>query len=105
MRTSRLTHLAFVLCAVFAATGCEERGQAAQQAQSAAPTVALPNQKGSFKFMVLGDFGTGSREQYDLARQMKSLHDRFKFDTAVLVGDNLYGSERPQDFEKKFERP
>jgi 3',5'-cyclic AMP phosphodiesterase CpdA len=23
----------------------------------------------------------------------------------VLVGDNLYGSERPQDFRKKFERP
>jgi hypothetical protein len=36
---------------------------------------------------------------------MASLHNRFKFDTAVLVGDNLYGSERPQDFEKKFERP
>ena len=23
----------------------------------------------------------------------------------VLVGDNLYGSERPQDFQKKFEMP
>ena len=23
----------------------------------------------------------------------------------VLVGDNLYGSERPQDFQKKFEIP
>ena len=30
---------------------------------------------------------------------------RFKFELVVLVGDNLYGSERPQDFKKKFEIP
>ena len=36
---------------------------------------------------------------------MVRLHDRFKYDFVVLVGDNLYGSERPQDFVKKFEQP
>ena len=68
-------------------------------------TVALPNKSGTYKFGVLGDFGTGSREQYDLAKQMANVHARFKFEHVILVGDNLYGSERPQDFKKKFEIP
>ena len=36
---------------------------------------------------------------------MAKLHQRFKYELVVLVGDNLYGSERPQDFKKKFEMP
>jgi hypothetical protein len=54
---------------------------------------------------VLGDFGTGSSAQYQLAGQMVKLHARFKYDVVVLVGDNLYGPERPQDFKNKFELP
>ena len=69
------------------------------------PATALPNKNGSFKFAVLGDFGTGDRTQYDLAEQMRRLYERFKFEIVVLVGDNIYGSERPQDFKKKFEDP
>lgn len=71
----------------------------------AVPLVPLPNRDGSFKFGVLGDFGTGSQAQYQLAEQMVKLHGRFKYDLVVLVGDNLYGSERPQDFKTKFELP
>ena len=71
----------------------------------AAPTVPLPNKAGSFKFAVLGDFGTGDKSQYELADQMAKLRQRFAYDIVVLVGDNLYGSERPQDFSKKFELP
>ena len=74
-------------------------------AQQQAPVTALPNKAGTYKFAVLGDFGTGSREQYELGRQMASVHARFKFEHVILVGDNLYGSERPQDFKKKFEEP
>jgi predicted MPP superfamily phosphohydrolase len=75
------------------------------QQSSVGPLVPLPNKNGSFKFGVLGDFGTGSQEQYQLAEQMVTLHARFKYDLVVLVGDNLYGSERPQDFKAKFELP
>ena len=67
--------------------------------------VPLPNQDGSFKFGVLGDFGTGEQPQYQLAGQMATLYGRFKYELVVTVGDNLYGSERPQDFRKKFEIP
>ena len=108
MRKPGAAVVAFVVWSVLAAAGCERRSQAAAdaQAQPGPPlAVSLPNQNDSFKFLVFGDFGTGDREQYELAAQMASLHNRFKFNTAVLVGDNLYGSERPQDFEKKFERP
>ncbi len=74
--------------------------------QQPAPQVtALPNKAGSFKFAVLGDFGTGDREQFELARQMATVHGRFKYELVVLVGDNIYGSERPQDFKRKFEDP
>jgi hypothetical protein len=75
-----------------------------QQAAVEAP-VALPNQAGSFKFAVLGDFGTGDRTQYELAAQMAKVHQSFKYELVLLVGDNIYGSERPQDFKKKFEDP
>jgi hypothetical protein len=67
--------------------------------------LTLPNKADSLKFAVLGDFGTGSTEQYQLAVQMKRVHDIFPYELVTLVGDNLYGSERPQDFKKKFEDP
>ena len=67
--------------------------------------IALPNAEGSLKFVVLGDFGTGGRSQYDLAATMARFHDKFKFDTVITVGDNIYGSQRPEDYVKKFETP
>ena len=84
-------------------------GVAPPQAQTAAARadalVALPNEKDSLKFAVLGDFGTGDKLQYALARQMAEVHARFPFEMVVLVGDNIYGSDRPQDYKKKFEEP
>jgi hypothetical protein len=85
--------------------------QSADQARSPSPLkatealVALPHREGSLKFAVLGDFGTGSREQYELADQMSKLHASFPFELVILVGDNLYGSEGASDFQRKFERP
>jgi predicted phosphodiesterase len=67
--------------------------------------IPLPNRQGSLKFGVLGDFGTGDRDQYEMGQQIAAMHGRFKFQTVVLLGDNLYGADRPQDFANKFERP
>jgi hypothetical protein len=78
---------------------------ASQSPAASVPTTPLPNQAGSLKFAVLGDFGTGEREQYEMAAQMAKTHQQFKYELVVLVGDNLYGSERPQDFKTKFEDP
>jgi predicted phosphodiesterase len=67
--------------------------------------VALPNKEGTLKFGVLGDFGTGEPPQYKMAEQIARTYQTFKFKLMLLVGDNLYGSERPQDFRSKFEVP
>ena len=94
--------------------GCVSTGQspapASGVAVAASPPAAassreLPNRPDSLKFIVFGDFGTGDRDQYELGAQMATLHGRFPFEMAALVGDNLYGSQRPQDFRTKFEVP
>src|SRR6188768_1703676 len=109
-----MRHLPSILLLVFlvlletvypdGATALVVTAVAAQRAPAEQVT-ALPNREGSLKFAVLGDFGTGTSQQYQLAEQMTKLHQRFKYDLVILVGDNLYGSERPQDFKKKFEIP
>jgi predicted phosphodiesterase len=94
-----------LLCLVEGWTGAA-RVVAVQAPQSAGGlALTLPNKADSFKFAVLGDFGTGSKEQYQLAAEMKQAHDQYPYNLVILVGDNLYGSERPQDFKKKFEDP
>jgi predicted MPP superfamily phosphohydrolase len=106
MRPGYLCLAGLLLVASGLGTGCRDNvGTAIVDAQPAEPVVPLPNKEGSLKFGVLGDFGSGSKEQYQLAAQMVKLHERFKYGLVVLVGDNLYGSERPQDFKQKFEEP
>lgn len=78
---------------------------AAPAAAPAEKVIPLPLREGSLKFAVLGDFGTGLREQYELADRMAKFHAAFPFELVVMVGDNIYGGERPQDMENKFEKP
>jgi hypothetical protein len=54
---------------------------------------------------VLGDNGTGDTPQYDIGRQMASAYARVPFDFVIMLGDNMYGRQRPADFVQKFERP
>lgn len=67
--------------------------------------IAMPNAEGSLKFAILGDFGDGSSGQYQMAEQMAVVHDTFPYEFVITVGDNIYGSERPQDLTRKFEVP
>jgi 3',5'-cyclic AMP phosphodiesterase CpdA len=85
----------------------EVQGTAAQNTPqpSAAVETLLPNAEDSLKFAVLGDWGSGERGQMDLAAEMARVHKRFPYEFIVTVGDNIYGSERPQDFTRKFEVP
>ena len=73
--------------------------------QASAPVVPLANDDNSFKFAVLGNAGTGEQPQYELAEQMAALRERFNFGTVLLLGGNIDGGQRPQDFLKKFESP
>ena len=79
---------------------------AAQSAgATAAPAATLPKAKDSVKFLVIGDSGTGDRAQREVAAQIAEAHKRFSFEFAIMLGDNLYGSENPNDYENKFARP
>ena len=72
---------------------------------NAAQDVALPGKADSVKFAVIGDNGNGSKAEYDVAQQMASAHAKFPFDFVIMLGDNMYGSQSPQDFVNKFEKP
>jgi hypothetical protein len=70
-----------------------------------AQEVALPTAPNSVKFGAIGDAGTGDPPQYDIANQMTRFHARFPFDRVILLGDNIYGGQGPQDLVKKFSHP
>ena len=65
----------------------------------------LPNKKDSLHFAVIGDSGTGDRNEYEIARQMVAFRAKFPYAMVLMMGDNLYGGESPQDFKAKFEEP
>jgi 3',5'-cyclic AMP phosphodiesterase CpdA len=71
----------------------------------AAQEVSLPGQSGSVKFAVIGDTGTGDTPEYQVAEQMAAARGKFPFELVIMLGDNMYGAQRPQDFVDKFEKP
>jgi predicted MPP superfamily phosphohydrolase len=108
--------LAFALVALVCCAGADaSRAVAAAAPRSEpSPTFApaqaagqtpLPNKPDSLHFAVIGDNGTGNSEQYKIGEQLSTWYQRFNFPLVVMMGDNIYGSDRPQDFVKKFELP
>jgi len=65
----------------------------------------LPNNEGSVKFAIIGDSGQPGTGQTAVARQMAAWRGKFPFEFTLMTGDNLYGSERPKDYEAKFSIP
>ena len=71
-----------------------------------AQDLRLPNtNKGSVKFAVIGDMGTGSTQQREVGQQLAAFHEKFPFTFVITVGDNIYGADSPRDFKAKFEAP
>lgn len=70
-----------------------------------AQELAFPLKQDSVRFAVIGDSGAGNQKQYELAALMAQLRTKFRFDFVIMLGDNIYGSNKASDFEKKFERP
>jgi 3',5'-cyclic AMP phosphodiesterase CpdA len=104
--------LTFVPLFLLAVTLLDQRGLAGAGSTASAQTtspakldVRLPLQDGSVRFAVIGDSGTGSRQQYELARLMDSYRGIVKFDMVLMLGDNIYGNHTPGDFIEKFEQP
>jgi len=64
--------------------------------------LTLPLKAGSLRFAVIGDTGSGTSQQYQLAETMVRYQAMFPYEFVLMMGDNLYGSEKAEDFEKKF---
>ncbi len=69
------------------------------------PAAGVQNRKDSLKFAAIGDNGTGDKPQYEIGAQMNAWRGKFPFDMVIMLGDNLYGSQRARDFVDKFENP
>jgi DNA repair exonuclease SbcCD nuclease subunit len=80
--------LALVLCAELLAFGAEY----AQPAEVV-------------RFAVIGDWGTGSRRQRETGQMLWKQRERFPYTFVITTGDNLYGSQDPPAFERKFVIP
>lgn len=73
-------------------------------AAPAAQTVTL-GRPDSLKFAVIGDNGNGTREQHEVGSQMAAWRQTFPFEFVIMMGDNIYGGQRPNDLVMRFERP
>lgn len=70
-----------------------------------AADVRLPLKEGSLRFAVIGDTGTGDSHQLSVARQLMTQRDRVAFPFVLMLGDNIYGGDKPKDFDQKFGEP
>lgn len=72
-----------------------------------APNIAvkltLPNKDNSVRFVVIGDTGTGTDKQQELAQVMMRYRQAFPFEFVLMMGDNMYGTEKTVDYKTKFE--
>jgi hypothetical protein len=68
-------------------------------------TAAGQSSEEAIRFIVFGDSGKGDTAQYELARMMVAHHWNQFYDTALMLGDNIYPDGNPSDLQPKFERP
>ena len=52
---------------------------------AAAQKITLPQAKGSVRFAVIGDSGSGERLQYETADRLRLAHQQFPFEFALML--------------------
>ena len=80
-------------------------GRLAETSARATLETTLPLKPNSVRFAVIGDSGTGSKEQYGTAEQMARYRTKFPFEFVIMLGDNIYGGGSAQRYQSRFERP
>jgi hypothetical protein len=70
-----------------------------------AQELTIPQHAGSVRFAAIGDMGTGTTAQYQIAAKMTAMRQQFPFEFVIMLGDNIYGGNSPVDYQKKFELP
>jgi calcineurin-like phosphoesterase family protein len=56
-------------------------------------------------FAVMGDTGTGEKNQLAVAQRMEKVYEQEPFGFVLMLGDNIYGSVNSRAFQERFERP
>ena len=87
----------------FAQNGNGNGNRKVSAAAGSALRINLPAKEGSVRFVIIGDTGTGSKKQNELADVLIKTRETFPYDFVLLLGDNLYGGESPADYKNKFE--
>ncbi len=103
--TIQLLLICSLLSAAYAQTTSTVKASGAKVSMPAAPAVplTLPLKDGSVRLAIIGDTGTASKQQHEIANLMVKYRNAFPFDTVLMMGDNLYGSETPADYKAKFQ--
>jgi hypothetical protein len=68
-------------------------------------SLTLPNKSDSVRLAVIGDTGTGKEAQMELGERLVQYYAVFPFEFVLMLGDNLYGGEKAEDYEGKFAQP
>jgi Calcineurin-like phosphoesterase len=92
---------AFTPAQIRSSTNANGNGKASAAARPSL-NVSLPRKDGSVSFAIIGDTGTGSKQQHQLGEILLQAKAVFPFDFVLLLGDNLYGGEAPKDYKSKF---
>ena len=82
---------------------CQKKGAAPKPAATETLQVSLPVKDGSVRFAIIGDTGSGTDKQHQIANMMVEYRKIFPFEFVLMMGDNLYGGESSKDYAQKFE--
>lgn len=99
-----MTTLSIVLRSTLAASA------AAAWLSAAAPGPDRPKDepredKDSVRFGVIGDSGSGDAAQFRVAEELTKAHQHWPLDFIIMLGDNIYGTEAPDEYAARFEKP
>ena len=104
-RRRRRVAVCLVLLVAATALAADAKARARAKAPMAAADLLLPRDPQAVRFAVIGDSGSGGKGQKELAARMLEVHALFPYEFAIMLGDNLYGGQRPEDYQRKFEGP
>lgn len=67
--------------------------------------LSLPRREGSVRFAVIGNSGTGTKEQYRLAELLSGYQEKLRFEFTLMLGGNIKGPVTPAALRERFEDP
>lgn len=76
-----------------------------EQTSTVTPTEPPPSGGPLLRFAVLGDWGSGSQEQFQLADRMCAWRRENPYNLVITTGDNIYDAGEPRYFRERFFRP